>query len=86
MTTQEALANIARHAKATSVQVEVTQEDGSAVLAIKDNGRGFDTSRQSESVGHGLANMRSRAEDLGGAFSIRSTPGKGTTIRVTLPL
>ncbi len=86
MTTQEALANIARHAKASYVKLEITEADGSAMLSIKDDGRGFDTSRQNESMGHGLANMRSRAEDLGGQFSIKSSPGKGTTILVTLPL
>jgi two-component system sensor histidine kinase DevS len=86
LTTQEALANIARHARASDVTLDISEEDGSAVLTIEDDGQGFDTSRQVESVGHGLANMRSRAEDLGGNFSIRSTPGKGTTIRVTVPI
>lgn len=86
LTTQEALANIARHARATNVKLEVTQEKKSAVLTIEDDGRGFDPSLQSETVGHGLANMRARAEDLGGAFSITSAPGRGTTVRMTLPL
>jgi signal transduction histidine kinase len=86
MTTQEALANIARHARASNVKLELAENGGSVILLIEDDGRGFDISRQNESVGHGLANMRSRAEDLGGEFVIRSAPAKGTTIRMTLPL
>jgi two-component system sensor histidine kinase DevS len=86
LTTQEALANIARHAKANNVRIEITREDNYVVLTIEDDGLGFDTSRQSETVGHGLANMRSRAEDLCGEFSIRSAPGEGTTIRMGVPL
>ena len=86
LTTQEALANIARHAKASNVRLEVTKGVDTAVLTIEDDGRGFDPSRQAETVGHGLANMRARAEDLGGAFSITSAPGKGTTVQMALPL
>lgn len=91
MTTQEALANVARHARATHVSVEVRQQfdergNSMAVLTIADNGRGFNVEDQTQMVGHGLANMRIRAENLNGLFELLSTPGEGTTIKLSLPI
>lgn len=86
MTTQEGLANIARHAKASHTLVEVTDTGGSVRLMLQDDGRGFDLAERIEAVGHGLANMRARAEALGGSFDLASAPGKGTTICLELPL
>ena len=91
MTTQEALANVARHARATHVSVEVRQQfneqgDSLAVLTIADNGRGFNVEDQTQMVGHGLANMRVRAENLNGLFDLQSEPGKGTSIAVSMPI
>lgn len=85
LTTQEALANIARHAHATQVTISLAQEEHNIVLNIQDNGRGFDLAARNYSVGHGLSNMRARAEDLHGRFLIQSTPAEGTTVRLTLP-
>lgn len=85
LTAQEALANVARHARAERVELTVSRDDGNVVLQVVDDGRGFDLQEQSQSVGHGLANMQSRAEELGGEFSVESEPGEGTCIRMSLP-
>ncbi|MCA9979495.1 MAG: GAF domain-containing sensor histidine kinase [Anaerolineales bacterium] len=87
LTTQEALANVARHAKASQVLVQLSWENGNQDIAliIEDNGRGFDPDDSARRIGHGLANMPARAADLGGQFDVISTPGSGTTIRMVLP-
>ncbi|MFN2223952.1 MAG: GAF domain-containing sensor histidine kinase [Chloroflexota bacterium] len=86
LTTQEALANVARHARADQVIVEIWQEPEMAILCIEDDGVGFNASQQSQAVGHGLANMRARAEELNGIFIIQSEPGEGTQICLRLPI
>ncbi|MCP4419019.1 MAG: GAF domain-containing sensor histidine kinase [Chloroflexi bacterium] len=87
LTTQEALANIARHAHAGQVLVIIEQQkqESCIVLQIEDDGRGFDMTAKNYSVGHGLSNMRARAEDLDGSFKIESTLGKGTLVKLTFP-
>ncbi|HRQ40918.1 MAG TPA: GAF domain-containing sensor histidine kinase [Chloroflexota bacterium] len=85
LTTQEALANVARHANATHVIIRLTRQNGVIDMMVQDDGRGFNRAARNYSVGHGLSNMRARAEDLGGKFSIQSTPGQGTAIHLTLP-
>ena len=85
LTTQEALANIARHARATEVTVRARQEKGVIELVVEDNGRGFDTDTQNQTIGHGLSNMRARAEELEGSCVIWSMPGQGTRIELSLP-
>lgn len=86
LTLQEALANVARHARASQVTVDLQQQDSMVVLSITDDGQGFNVREQTQSVGHGLANMRTRAEERNGLFSIQSTPGEGTAICLQLPL
>jgi two-component system sensor histidine kinase DevS len=85
LTAQEALANVARHARASQVVVEAQQADSAFELAITDDGRGFDAKVQVQTVGHGLSNMRARAESLEGSFALKSSPGQGTSIKLTLP-
>lgn len=85
LTTQEALANIARHARATGVIIEAKYVDSTVELTIVDNGLGFDKKSQSQTVGHGLSNMRARAESLKGSFALESAPGEGTSVRLKLP-
>lgn len=85
LTTQEALANIARHAHASQVEICLARRNGFIEMIIQDNGRGFDMAARNYSVGHGLSNMRARAEDLGGKFVIESTPDQGTAVYLTLP-
>lgn len=86
LTTQEALANIARHARASQVIVEIWLEPELAILCVEDDGVGFNVDKEAQSVGHGLANMRARAEELNGACIIQTVPGEGTQICLRLPL
>lgn len=86
LTTQEALANIARHARASNVVIAAERSDSLVALTVTDDGRGFDTKLQVQTVGHGLSNMRARAESLKGAFTLESVPGEGTRIELKLPL
>lgn len=82
--TQEALANVVRHAQATAVEVSLAMNGGTAVLTIRDNGRGMPHSTNPQSLG--LLGIRERAQLLGGSVVIDSSPGDGTAITVTLPL
>lgn len=86
LTAQEALANIARHARATCVTLGLERDADSILLSVADDGLGFDAQQQNQTVGHGLANMRARAEELGGNFAVESKTFQGTTIRLQLPL
>lgn len=85
-TTQEALANVARHAKAGSVSIVVLRNEHEISLLIEDNGVGFDVESKSQATGHGLANMRARSEELDGEFEVNSRPGAGTRIHFRLPI
>lgn len=85
-TTQEALANVARHARAKEVEITLRRLDKAVMLRVQDDGRGFDMRLKSASVGHGLSNMRARAEELQGSFQLESAPGQGTAVTLTLPL
>ncbi|MGJ4803130.1 ATP-binding protein [Luteimonas sp. SDU82] len=84
---QEALTNVARHAQATRVDVEVEVEEGAdgplLVLRVSDDGRGLDAARPS---GLGLVTMRERATQLGGSITISRRPGGGTVVRAELPM
>ncbi len=86
LTTQEALANIARHARASQVSITARRGPKGVELVVTDDGRGFDASTMKQAVGHGLANMRARAEELKGTFKIHTAPGSGTTICLTFPV
>lgn len=82
---QEAMNNIAKHARANHVDIKLTDANGQLLLSISDDGAGFDTS--AGFPGHlGLHTMRERAEKVGGTFIIESVPNTGTRIRVTIPL
>ncbi|MGH7776224.1 MAG: PAS domain S-box protein [Candidatus Dormibacterales bacterium] len=79
----EALSNVARHAGAMTCRLTLHREDGSAVLEVEDDGRGFDP--RAPSLGQGLRNFRERAAALGGEVSISSQAGEGTTVQVRIP-
>jgi signal transduction histidine kinase len=83
---QEALANIAKHARARHVIMNLRRESSSVALTIRDDGRGFDVSTVKAYTGHGLRNMQERARTLGAQLRIESTPGQGTLIEVKLPV
>ncbi len=81
--TQEALANVFKHAQASRVDVTLEYGTFDVALAIRDNGLGFDTS--TETVGLGLNNMRQRAAELGGSLVLESALGTGTRVEIRLP-
>jgi len=86
---QEALTNVARHAQASSVRVKIQKLDGAICLKIKDDGKGFQEERvlhAKKSKRLGLLGMRERLEMVGGKFSIKSAPGKGTAVIAQIPL
>ena len=83
---QESLNNIAKHADASHVKVELGIDKGKFFLEIADNGVGFDLDKRFRADSYGLIGMKERAFLLGGNFSIDSLPGKGTIIRVDVPL
>lgn len=87
---QEALTNIAKHAKAESVTVQINQHDNKLHLSIRDNGIGFDVqaarSRATRGASLGLLGMEERATLVGGQIHIISTPEHGTEICVHFPI
>ncbi len=85
---QEALSNVRRHADACSVRVDFTTEDGEFLLAVQDDGRGFDPERPARGgrPRFGLHTMAERAESIGGTLEITSAPGHGTRVLVRAPL
>lgn len=82
---QEALNNIAKHAKATQVDVILDEDDDFIFLTIRDNGIGISANAPPYNSTHGLRGMRERASYLGGKIEITSVEGSGTRIKVILP-
>jgi signal transduction histidine kinase len=86
---QEALNNVARHARASRVEVSIQKLPGSVCLKIKDDGKSFNVERTLHANGGkrlGLLGMRERLEMVGGKFVVESSPGNGTTIQAQIPL
>ena len=83
---QEAVTNALRHARARRIRVDFRGREGTAVISIEDDGRGFDT-KSTEALGSiGLVSMRERAEMIGGQLLISSDAGKGTSITLSIPV
>jgi signal transduction histidine kinase len=82
---QESLTNCARHSKARSVRIDLHGDRKDVTLTVRDDGIGFETGR-SGLRGLGLMGMEERARELGGAVTISSQPGCGTTLQAVLPL
>ncbi len=87
---QEAISNVAWHAKATNALVTLDFRDGNVTLSVEDDGAGFEVASVSETAdqrrGWGILGMRERAELLGGQLRVASRQGEGTTVKVTVPL
>jgi PAS domain S-box-containing protein len=79
---QEALTNVARHAEATAISVQVRQQDGVLSAIVEDDGRGI----EGDEPGLGLTGMRERAELIGGELEVTSSPGSGTKVTLRVPL
>jgi signal transduction histidine kinase len=89
---QEALANVAKHAKASRVGVTLSYLDDQVVLDVRDDGRGFthaagETGRgtRPREGGFGLTVMRQRMDGVGGTLAVESEPGAGTAISASVP-
>jgi two-component system, NarL family, sensor histidine kinase UhpB len=85
---QEALNNIARHARATQVEIELTYAPEEVMLSISDNGIGFDACADYDDrnrPGRGLGLMQERAQSIGARVEISTALGKGTQITIRIP-
>lgn len=85
---QEALTNVARHARATSCRVAISQVGSNVHVSVEDNGVGFDAGARTEgsaSEGLGLVSIQERVGRIGGTCKVRSAPGQGTCVLVTFP-
>ena len=82
---QEALHNVVRHARATTVTIRLAERENEITLEVRDNGRGFDPT--SAFPGHlGLRSMRERIAKVSGTLALESSPGNGTSIRARVPI
>jgi signal transduction histidine kinase len=80
----EACGNLARHSRATRAEIRIERRRNAAVLLVSDDGVGFDTA--SHIGGHGLRNLRERAARIQAELRIESHPGRGTRIRLEVPV
>lgn len=83
---QELLTNVARHANATRVQVAVRSDAGEVALTVEDNGRGIDAAAAHSAKSLGLMGVRERLLPFGGRLEVEGLRGKGTVVRVVLPV
>jgi signal transduction histidine kinase len=83
LSVREALTNVVRHANATQVTLGLVLENKHLVIQVKDNGSGL---ARTERQGNGLRNMRSRLQQINGAFDCQSEPGRGTVVTFRVPL
>jgi signal transduction histidine kinase len=86
---QETMSNVARHAQATAVLIQVGIEGDEVVVEIEDDGQGFDQDAAARQEGRrpwGLMGIRERAEILGGVARVESAPGQGTRVEVRIPV
>ncbi len=83
---QEALTNVARHAKATKVKIQLQRKADELVLMVQDNGIGFDTAKALREGSHGLLGIRERAYMLGGQLEIGNSRSGGARILVRVPI
>jgi PAS domain S-box-containing protein len=83
---QESLTNVARHAKATKVWVNLSKEEGAVVLQIEDDGVGISSARLAEHHSLGLLGMRERIAAFSGEIEFAGMPGQGTAVVVRMPV
>ena len=82
---QAGLNNVIQHANAKHVTLELTAGGGEYSFILEDDGGGFDPNSARDSWPHGIMGMQQRVRALGGKFALESAPGRGTTLRVTVP-
>ena len=83
---KEGLSNVAKHAKANAVFLGLYHDAKVLEFWIEDDGVGFEVGSPGSNRSYGLRNMKERAESLGGRFTMRSSPGVGSLLTVTIPL
>jgi len=83
---QESLTNVARHAAATRVKVNLVAKDGNIILRIEDDGKGFNKLQVHNKRTLGILGMKERTAMMGGTYDIDSNPGQGTIVVVSVPL
>jgi signal transduction histidine kinase len=84
--TQEALQNIAKHARTDFAEVHLLRNGDSATLIISDRGKGFSVDRRRSHKGLGLVSIKERVRLVKGRFELKSEPDRGTTIRIEVPV
>src|SRR3954453_7036372 len=82
---QEALTNVAKHARATNVEIVLERRGNQVQLVVEDDGKGLEVEADGSGRGFGLVGMRERAALVGASLEIESSPGMGTTILVRMP-
>jgi NarL family two-component system sensor histidine kinase LiaS len=83
---QEGLNNVVKHAEARHVRIHIRYDEKSASLETIDDGLGFDMKTADQSGGFGLQGIKERVQRLGGSLEIESAPGKGTHLKVRVPI
>jgi signal transduction histidine kinase len=83
---KEAINNLAKYAQCTQAAIALTYEHHRLLLTVQDDGVGFDLTAPAQGGGNGLTNMRGRAAAMKGVLDIQTAPGKGTVLRLNLPL
>ena len=83
---QEILMNIVKHAKANIVEVRIQVADDNLLIAIEDDGIGFESESSQVSEGIGLKNIQSRLNYLGGTYTLNTSPGNGTAFKFEIPM
>jgi len=84
--TQEALQNVAKHARVSQAEVSLSRADGLLELTISDRGAGVEPKRTGMAAGLGLVSIKERTRLVNGTFEIESRPNQGTTLRVSIPV
>jgi signal transduction histidine kinase len=75
-----------KHSEATEAHLKMSASGGIFEITLEDNGRGFSLDAVAASKRHGLRNIKTRTEEVGGTLQILSTLGKGTSVRIRVPL
>ena len=81
---KESINNVAKYSQATTVEINIEQQDQTLIMSIKDNGQGFD--EQKIKAGNGLRNLRERAKEISATLELRSTVGAGTEVNLNVPI
>jgi signal transduction histidine kinase len=82
---QEALTNVARHARASTAEVDLVRDQGQLQLRVRDDGTGFSSTSEPGEAGHGLVLTREKVALAGGGYWVQSRPGQGTEVIIRVP-